>query len=195
MKGVPLRRLAVLMLVLATHLYAAADAKFPMVKMGNVEAKTKAVLFISPSCSHCFEFYRNVLPVLQTTYVAGGALQLTIMPYARGQDDIDTVARMACTPRQFSETLHWYFTNVPWDKPGTAGEIARANQFPLTESGQCKEELALQKIVLDIRGTVDRTWAPKETPILVIGGEAIQHPDTASLRTVRRFVEKHISAK
>ncbi|MCY1740552.1 DsbA family protein [Ensifer sp. SL37] len=57
------------------------------IHLGNQSATSTLVVYTSPTCSHCVDFERRILPELKKRYVADGTLRIELRPFVRNSVD------------------------------------------------------------------------------------------------------------
>jgi protein-disulfide isomerase len=101
---------------------------------GEATAPVMLVVYSSPTCSHCIEFHKNSLKMLDEKYVKQGILKISVRPFTRNSlDAVIFMVANATGAGRFDETVAVFMTRM--------GEIAAAGEGT---------EAVVRKIAADI---------------------------------------------
>jgi protein-disulfide isomerase len=112
--------LAVMMISVGSAAWADGDDRMADRVLGDPKAPVKVDEYVSLGCSHCAEFYNNILPEIEKKYVDTGKVKLVLHDYPLDGASLKGAALARCMPADeyypFIKTL--YATQAAWAYAG-----------------------------------------------------------------------------
>lgn len=165
---------------------------FPMLTYGNPNAKIKVLIFMSSFCVDCMYSFRNVLngPVKEQLVDTGKAY-VTIMPFAMDDGDVNFATMLTCSKAGFAKSFEWHMTNGSYNDWRWTLEHGNAEAgLGIPAPGKCKQRIAVNSILLNIRDVGTKTWGISALPYYVIGGKGYENPSRGQVRSAIEKLEK-----
>lgn len=116
---------------------AGADKGMKDRPMGNVDSKVTVIEYASPTCSHCYAFHVQVMPVFKEKYIDTNKIQFIRRPYVRNAlDAVVFLLAETAEGNAYHDIVDAYFNTMnEWavsEKPRDA-MLAVALQLGFTE--------------------------------------------------------------
>jgi len=171
---------------------AAADAgpQFDLVAIGPEDAGTTAYAYLSPTCPHCAEFYRDSLPELEAALIAPGALRLVVRGLPSDPVALAVAAMMVidCAPDSRAAADHVFLGQDRWLDAARAGDArsflvaaGAAGGLSEAESETCLADQARAQALYDAAGRAAQAFELSGVPGFVIDGRAYAAHELARL--------------
>ena len=165
--------------------------RFPIMWYGSNEAPVKILAFMSASCVDCIRAFRYGIENLKRDYIDSGNVQLTILPFAFSDKDLNFLILLACSRQGFSRTFEWHMKNgYPNDSNWTLRNANNAGLNIPMKLADCPQEKILRITLTQIRESAERKWRISEVPYFIIGGVGFG-PDW---RRIQARVDQELSA-
>ena len=160
-----------------------ADPRMSERVLGKADAPVKVDEFVSLTCTHCADFYVNVLPKLEAKYVDSGKVKFVMHDFPIDGLSLKAAAVARCMPEDeffpFVKTL--YATQDSWafaagSPEGNLIQTAKLGGLDGDKAKACADDEKLQKEILDERTVAADKFNIGATPTFVLndGAETIK---------------------
>lgn len=159
-----------------------ALAAAPLAEIGEGNPKAPIVLheFVSLTCSHCADFYKETLPAIEQNYVNSGKVRLVVHDFPLDGVALKASALVRCLPAQqalpfiktlFQNQANWAFVQNPEDQlvryagfSGLSPEKAKA----------CLNDKQTMDLITNAQETYQAQYEIHATPTFVANETTIQ---------------------
>ncbi len=167
---------------------------------GNPAAKVKLVEYISYTCPHCAHFNAEASPVLASSYVASGKVQVEIRPFFRNMFDVTASLLAHCGPvtrflgnhdALLAQQEQWMAAAehptseqiARWSDPDFAkrmqavatdlglARVMQARGYTAPQLGACLADKALAQKLADLTNQGVSTYKVQGTPAFLINNQ------------------------
>ncbi|PLP57461.1 hypothetical protein CYK37_20235 [Mesorhizobium loti] len=154
--------------------------------IGSKQAPATLIVYSSPTCGHCVDFEKKVLPDLERKYVQTGKLRISIRPFVRNVIDaaIFLIAEQA-GPGRYRQTLAAFTERYEEivgaaERKGVMREIAASQGIDQPHFEQAlKNEAHLRKLE-GLRDQALQELEVKGTPTFFLNGERLTYDGTVA---------------
>ncbi|CAM5623372.1 hypothetical protein MAUB1S_10625 [Mycolicibacterium aubagnense] len=154
--------------------------------IGSKQAPATLIVYSSPTCGHCVDFEKEVLPELERKYVQTGKLRISIRPFVRNVVDaaIFLIAEQVGQDR-YRQTLAAFTDRyeeivATTERKGVMGEIAASQGIDQPHFEQAlKNEAHLRKLE-SLRDQAMQQLEIKGTPTFFLNGERLAYDGTVA---------------
>jgi protein-disulfide isomerase len=168
--------------IAASSAAEAGDARMADRVLGKEDAPIKVEEFVSLTCSHCAEFYTDILPEIEKRYIDTGKVRFILRDFPLDGISLKAAAVARCMPVDeyypFVKTL--YATQMTWAFSGGNPEAnliqyAKLGGLPEDKAKACANDTALQDLIIAERTDATAKYKVEATPSFVIndGAETI----------------------
>lgn len=152
--------------------------------IGSKQAPATLIVYSSPTCGHCVDFERKVLPDLERKYVQTGKLRISIRPFVRNVVDaaIFLIAQQAGRER-YRQTLAAFADRseeivAATERKGVMREIAASQGVDEQHFEEAlRNETNLRKLE-SLRDQALQELQVKGTPTFFLNGERLDYDGT-----------------
>ncbi len=154
--------------------------------IGSKQAPATLIVYSSPTCGHCVDFEKKVLPDLERKYVQTGKLKISIRPFVRNVVDaaIFLIAEQAGQER-YRKTLAAFTDRyeeivAATERKGVMSEIAASQGIDQPHFEQAlKNEAHLRKLE-NLRDQAMQQLEIRGTPTFFLNGERLAYDGTVA---------------
>ncbi|MFD9901183.1 DsbA family protein [Mesorhizobium sp. NPDC059025] len=154
--------------------------------IGSKQAPATLIVYSSPTCGHCVDFEKKVLPDLERKYVHTGKLRISIRPFARNAVDaaIFLIAEQAGQERH-RETLAAFTDRyeeiiAATERKGVMSEIAASQGIDQPHFEQALKNEAYLRKLEGLRDQAMQQLEIKGTPTFFLNGERLVYDGTVA---------------
>jgi protein-disulfide isomerase len=192
---------AVVLLASLSSAYADDDARMSERYLGKPNAPVKVDEFVSLTCSHCADFYSNILPELEKRYVDTGKVRIIMHDFPLDGISLKAAAVARCMPADeyfpFVKTL--YKTQMAWAfGPGNPEanmiRYASLGGLPEDKAKACANDAKLQEAIIAER-TAAAKYNVESTPTFIINDGAETIGGAQSVETFAAAFDRQLAAK
>ena len=156
----------------------AADAVIPERVLGKADAPITVQEFVSLTCSHCAEFYNDILPELKTKYVETGKVKFILRDFPLDGVGLRAAALARCMPEEqfypfvsilFKNQKQWAFADKPEQ---TLLQYAKLGGLAEEKAKACLNNADTQDALANMRTAYTEKYNIEATPTFVINDGA-----------------------
>jgi protein-disulfide isomerase len=154
--------------------------------IGSKQAPATLIVYSSPTCGHCVDFGKKVLPDLERKYVQTGKLRISICPFARNAVDaaIFLIAEQAGQERH-RKTLAAFTDRyeeiiAATERKGVMSEIAASQGIDQPHFEQALKNEAYLRKLEGLRDQAMQQLEIKGTPTFFLNGERLVYDGTVA---------------
>lgn len=154
--------------------------------IGSKQAPATLIVYSSPTCGHCIDFEKKVLPDLERKYVQTGKLRISIRPFARNAVDaaIFLIAEQAGQERH-RKTLAAFTDRyeeiiAATERKGVMSEIAASQGIDQPHFEQALKNEAYLRKLEGLRDQAVQQLEIKGTPTFFLNGERLAYDGTVA---------------
>ncbi|WP_379071433.1 thioredoxin domain-containing protein [Mesorhizobium sp. UC22_110] len=154
--------------------------------IGSKQAPATLIVYSSPTCGHCVDFEKKVLPDLERKYVQTGKLRISIRPFARNAVDaaIFLIAEQAGQERH-RKTLAAFTDRyeeiiAATERKGVMSEIAASQGIDQLHFEQALKNEAYLRKLEGLRDQAMQQLEIKGTPTFFLNGERLVYDGTVT---------------
>ena len=139
-------------------------------------APVQMYLFTSPTCSHCADFHKKILPGLKKEYADSGKAQIIVVDMVTGNNGLMATQALRCLDigraNRLEDDLYanqskWAFKGIPEAKKIIASYAVRQG---MTDKmfDTCISDQDLQRNIIEQQANLARLYGITGTPTLVM---------------------------
>ena len=192
---------AVLLGLFSLPTHADTDPRMAERVLGKADAPVKVEEFVALTCSHCADFYTNILPDLEKKYVDTGKARFILRDFPIDGVSLKASAVARCMPADeyfpFVSTL--FKTQMQWAFGGGNPETnliqyAKLGGLPEDKAKACLADTKLQDAIIAERSMGEK-YKVEATPTFVIndGAEIIQ--GAQSVEAFSTVIDRQLAGK
>jgi len=171
--------LLTLLAFFAVPVLAADSTKIPERVLGKATAPITVEEYVSLTCSHCAEFYNNILPELEKRYVETGKVKFILRDFPLDGTALKAAALARCMPADgyypFIKALYknlgsWVTAGPEVDK--RLIQYATFSGLDADKAKSCLLDTAMQDAIVAGRAEATEKFSVQATPTFIINGGA-----------------------
>ncbi len=165
---------AVFVALVASSAFA-EDARMADRFVGKASAPIKVDEYMSLTCSHCAEFYDNILPKLEKRYAETGKVRFVLHDFPLDGVSLKAAAVARCMPEDeyfpfvkilFSAQKSWAFGGG--NPEANLIQYAKLGGLPEDKAKACANDTKLQDAIIAARTEAGKKYNVEATPTFVI---------------------------
>jgi protein-disulfide isomerase len=153
-----------------------ASTVLPEHALGKADAPIRVDEYISFTCSHCGEFYNNILPQIEKNYIEPGKVRFVMHNFVRDGVDLKAAQLAYCMPPdEFFPFVQMVYKNqMNWAMNPTPEKVlityAKLGGLAEDQADKCLKDEALQTALVAERDKATEKFKIEATPTFVING-------------------------
>ncbi|MFA6280281.1 MAG: thioredoxin domain-containing protein [Bdellovibrionales bacterium] len=181
-----------------------ADApvqELPIRALGRADAPLTITGYSSLTCSHCADFFNNVMPEIEKRYIDTGKVRFIYRDFAMNGIDLKGMALAHCMPKeQFFPFIKIVYKNqATWirgDKPdATLTQYAEMAGLASDKAKSCTEDTKLMDALVAVRTEAMEKNEIKATPTFIFSDNETKLVGARSLEEFAATVDKVLAKK
>jgi protein-disulfide isomerase len=191
----------VLCVFFAANSAYADDVKIPDRILGKVDAPITVEEYVSLTCSHCAEFYNDMLPELEKNYVDTGKVRFILRDFPLDGIALKAALLARCMPEDeyypFIKILYknqssWAFGS---QSEKTLMQYAKLGGLPEDKAKICLQDTKMQDAIIAIRTEATEKRNVEATPTFVINNGAETIEGAKSVSSFASVFDRLLAAK
>lgn len=201
-----LKILSVAILSMSTLMYtavsSATETSVPDRIYGKVDAPVTVDEYVSLTCSHCADFYNNILPQLENAYIETGKVKFILHDFPLDGIALKAALISRCMPAEeyypfvkmlYKNQMSWAFTGGDPEKNLT--QYAKLGGLSDEKAKSCLQDSKLQDAVIAERTTATNKFNVEATPTFLINGGAEVVKGSQTAQTFAAIFDRLLAEK
>ncbi len=168
--------LGILMLAFAALPARAADTAVPDRVLGDPKAPVTVQEFVSLTCSHCADFYNNILPQLKEKYVDSGKVRFILRDFPLDGIGLKAAVIARCMPEDefypfitvlYKNQVNWALNAAP---ETILTQYAKLGGLSEDKAKACLADTKMQDAIVAERTEAQQKYGVSATPTFVVNG-------------------------